>query len=273
MKILITLDGESYVHSPIMIGRMIAVATDGQIDVLVTVPKDGHLEDGEAVVEQAKRDLEGFSPQIKIKQGASTELLRQELDLEEYQLVIASADKIQRVKKSIEIDPIFIKQSTISLLLTQNTKPKLERILICSACKEDDYLLIDQAVCIAGGLEASVTLLHVIPGAVPSMYTGLERIEETVEEFLQTDTPYAQYLRKGVEILKEANIESEVKIRWGIPIEEIIRETQVLNYDLVVIGSSKVDQGLKEMLMGNMTRKIVDRVELPVLIIGTRELV
>jgi len=104
------------------------------------------------------------------------------------------------------------------------------------------------------------------------MYTGLEQIEETVDEMLQTDTPFAQYLRRAVETLKEKNIASEVKIRRGIPIEEIVRETQVENYDLVVIGSSMVDQGLIEMLLGNLAVKIINRIELPVLVIGTRSL-
>ena len=75
-----------------------------------------------------------------------------------------------------------------------------------------------------------------------------------------------------MEILKENNIESEVKIRRGIPIEEIVRETQIVNYDLVMIGSTKVDQGLIEMLLGNLAVKIINRIELPVLVIGTRSL-
>jgi len=272
MKILITLEGESYTYSPVLMGRMIARATEGSIDVLVLVPKDGHLENGQAVVDQVKKDLEGLNPEILVKQGNPGDLVKQELDQDEYQLVIASAEKIHRVRKSVEIDPIFINQATISLLLTQNTKPKLKKLLLCSACKENDYLLINQVVALAGDLDASVTLMTVFPGSVPSMYTGLDQIEETVKEFLQTDTPYAQYLRRSVGILKGAKIHSEVKIRWGIPIEEIVRETQILNYDLIVIGSSLANQGLKEMLMGNMTRKIIDRVDLPVLIIGTREL-
>ncbi len=167
---------------------------------------------------------------------------------------------------------MFIKQSAISLLLTQHTKPKIKKILLCTGCKEDDYSLINQASALAADLGAAVTLLHVFPGAVPSMYTGLEQIEETVDEMLQTDTPFAQYLRRGVEILKENDIESEVKIRRGIPIEEIVRETQVENYDLVVIGSSMVDQGLLEMLLGNLAVKIINCIELPVLVIGTRSL-
>ena len=113
-------------------------------------------------------------------------------------------------------------------------------------------------------------MLHVCAGAVPTIYTGLDQIDESVEELLHADTSFALYLRTGVEILRESQIESEVKIRRGIPIEEIVRETQIENYDLVVIGSSAVNRGLKEMLLGNLTNKIIDRVKLPVLVIGSR---
>jgi nucleotide-binding universal stress UspA family protein len=272
MKILIYLDGECYTYPPILMGKIIAQATNGSITVLVIQLKDGHVENCQAVVDQLNVDLNGYSPEIQIRQGIPSEIIREELENEEYQLVITDVDRIHRVRKSTEIDPTFIKHSAISLLITQNTKPKLDKILVCSACKEDDFSLINQAAGLAQNLKASVTLMHVFPGSVPSMYTGLEQIEETIEEILQTATPYAQYLRKSVEILQEAKLDSEVKIRRGIPIEEIVRETQMFNYDLVVIGSSEVNQGLKEMLMGNMTKKIIDRVELPVLIIGTRVL-
>jgi len=272
MKILIYMDSEKYHHPPVLMGKILAKATGGEISVLVVVPKGGHLENGDAVAEQVRLDLEGYSPNVIIKQGKGKEIISEELDRKPYQLVIADTDRINRIRKSIEVDPVLIKQSAISLLLTQQTKPKIDNVLLCTGCKEDDYSLIIQASSLAADLGAAVTLLHVFPGAVPSMYTGLEQIEETVDEMLQTDTPFAQHLRRGVEILKEKNIASEVKIRRGIPIEEIVRETQIENYDLVMIGSSMVDQGLMEMLLGNLALKIINRIELPVLVIGTRSL-
>ena len=273
MKILIYLDSEKYNHPPVLMGKIIARATRGEINVLIVVSKGGHVENSEAVADQVRLDLEGLSPNIIIKQGIPRMAIKDELDRETYQLVIADTDRINRIKKSYEVDPILIKQSEISLLLTQQNKPRIKKILLCTGCKEHDYSLIKQASILASDLDASITLLHVFPGAVPSMYTGLEQIEETVDELLQTDTPFAQYLRRGVEILKENDIDSEVKIRRGIPIEEIVRETQIVNYDLVVIGSSKVDQGLIEMLLGNMAVKIINRIELPVLVMGTRTIV
>jgi len=272
MKILIYMDSEKYHHAPIMMGKIIAKASEGEINVLVVVPKGGHLENGDTVAEQVKLDLKGYSPTVFVKQGKSRKIINEELEREEYQLVIADTDRINRIKKSMEVDPVFIKQSDISLLLTQQTKPRINKILLCTGCKADDYSLINQTSRLAGDLGATVTLLHVFPGSVPSMYTGLEQIEETVDEMLQTDTPFAKYLRRGVEILKANNIKSEVKIRRGIPIEEIVRDTQIENYDLVVIGSSMVNQGLLEMLLGNLAVKIINCIDLPVLVIGTRSL-
>ena len=272
MKILIYLESEMYNHPPVMMGKIIAQATQAELHVLVVIPKGGHPENGEAVAAQVKIDLDGLSPRVFIKQGSPGDIIKEELLQEDYQLLITNAERVSRFKKSIDVDSMLVKKSGISLLLTQNTKPKLDKILLCSGCKEDDLSLITQGAGFSHDLGASVTLLHVFPGAVPTMYTGLDQIDETVEEILQTDTPFAQHLRHAVEILEELEIDSEVKIRRGIPIEEIIRETQLENYDLVIIGSSKAHEGLKEMIMGNLTNKIIDKIELPVLVIGTRVL-
>ena len=239
MKLLIYLDSEKYNHPPVYMGRMIAEATEAEVTVLVVVPKGGHLENGEDVAEQASKELEGISHQVIIREGKSRQIISEELDRVPYQLVVADTERINRIKKSLEVDPVLIKHSDISVLLTQKSKTKVKHILLCSACKEDDFSLITKAAHLAADLGASITLLHVFPGSVPSMYTGLDQIEETVDEILQTNTPFAKHLRRGVEILKGLEVTSEVKIRRGIPIEEIVRETQIANYDLVVIGCAR----------------------------------
>jgi len=272
MRILIILDGESYHHPPVLMGKMISEGVEESVDLLVVVPQGGHLEDSQAVAQQASLDLGQAQHQIMIEEGEPAEIIRQGIEKEDYEMIIVNADRILRLRKTVEVEPVLIKQSKISLLITQNTKPKIDRILLCTACNEDDHSLIYQATRLASSLKASVTMLHVCAGTPPTMYTGLGQIDETVEELLQTDTYYAQHLRKGVEILNENQVESEVKIRRGIPIEEVVRETQIENYDLVVVGSSAVNRGIKELLLGNLTIQIVDRVELPILIVGSREM-
>ena len=47
MKILIYLDSESYDHPPILMGKIIAQATDAVVHVYVVIPKGGHEENGD----------------------------------------------------------------------------------------------------------------------------------------------------------------------------------------------------------------------------------
>ena len=154
--------------------------------------------------------------------------------------------------------------------MSEYPKPKLENILLATACKEGDHDLITAGARLAEAFHARMTLLHVISGNVPAMYTGLKQLDETVEELLQTDTVFAQHLRKGIEILNKHKVDSRVKIRRGVPLEEIVRETQMENYDLAVVGSSEAKEDIRGRLMGNLTSRIIDEVKLPVLIVDDR---
>ena len=114
---------------------------------------------------------------------------------------------------------------------------------------------------------SAATLFHVAAN-IPTMYTGLKSIEETLQELLQTDTPVARHLRRGAEILAEKNIQAELKLRHGSAVYEIMREIDRENYDLVVIGASGADTMIKEWIYGNLTQDIVDTVGIPVLVVN-----
>ena len=101
------------------------------------------------------------------------------------------------------------------------------------------------------------TLLHVA-GAVPSMYTGLDEMEETIEELLVTDTPLAQHLRQCAGYFTEHDIAAEVEIRHGDVVEAILEEAEEGEYDLIVLGESGARK-FRGMLMGNVTQQMINR--------------
>jgi len=68
-------------------------------------------------------------------------------------------------------------------------------------------------------------------------------------------------------ILADHQVAAELKLRHGLPVDEIIREAQIGDYDLVVIGASGVSNGLKGWFLGNVTQQIVDQVVRPVLVV------
>jgi nucleotide-binding universal stress UspA family protein len=100
------------------------------------------------------------------------------------------------------------------------------------------------------------------------MYTGLNTIEETLEELLQTDTPVARHLRKGAQILTENNVHAELKLRHGSAVYEIVREIDRQNYDMVIVGASGSNTMIKEWLYGNLTEDIIASVAIPILIVN-----
>jgi nucleotide-binding universal stress UspA family protein len=113
--------------------------------------------------------------------------------------------------------------------------------------------------------DAHVTLLHVT-SPVPSMYTGFDEIEETLPQLLQTDTPIARHLRLGAKILVQHQADAKLRLRHGIAADEILEETVELNCDLVVIGASGTAGRLSGLLMGNVTRQIVEHTPCAVLV-------
>ena len=270
IKTLIGLESENYLHPPVLIGKLVAEAVETEVDVLIVVPEGGHRENAEAIKEQVQEDFADLTLDFIIREGNATDIYREVLNEVEYDLVIVDPNRGPGLRQKTNIEPSIKKKEGLSILLSEYPKPKLENILLATACKEGDHTLVKAGASMARSLKAKLTLLHVISGNVPAMYTGLDQLDETVEKMLRTDTPFAQHLRRGIEILDKHEVDSEVKIRRGVPLEEIVRETQLENYDLVIIGATEVKEGMKVRLMGDLTSRIVDEIKMPVLIVEDR---
>jgi nucleotide-binding universal stress UspA family protein len=152
------------------------------------------------------------------------------------------------------------------VLVVGQARPGLKRILICTGGLEVAEPVIETGAQLAGVAHAQATLLHVV-SPIPSMYTGLDEIEETLPDLLRTATPIARHLQHGAEILTRHQVTAELKLRYGVVADEILREAHEGNYDLIVIGVVKTASRLKRWLLGDVTREIVDRALLPVLVV------
>jgi nucleotide-binding universal stress UspA family protein len=109
-------------------------------------------------------------------------------------------------------------------------------------------------------------VLHVV-GPVPTMYAGLEQMEETLAELLQSETEMARELKWAAQVVRAECDISELKLRRGLAADEILLEGREGDYDLIVLGSSLAAGGLVRALMGDLTREIVTRAQRPVLVV------
>ena len=160
----------------------------------------------------------------------------------------------------------IVKSIRPPVLIVMGENVTIKKILICSGGKKQ----IENAVTLAGSLarelQAAVTLFHVMPEA-PLVYTNLRREEEDVDLLLASTSELGRNLRHEMEALEKAGIPTDVHLRQGIVLKEIFKEIRQGHYDLVVTGSSLSSGALQTYVMGDVTREIVNRANLPVLIV------
>ena len=121
------------------------------------------------------------------------------------------------------------------------------KILICSDGSEQANQAIQFGGRIAAACQAETTLLGIC--------------ENPNEE----DTVF-DAIKSGAQSLKQYQVNAEMIIKSGEPIEEIVRRTQETKYDLVVIGA--VRKGTRgPFLMSAKAYKIIKAVEPPVLVV------
>jgi nucleotide-binding universal stress UspA family protein len=144
-------------------------------------------------------------------------------------------------------------------------RKELKRFVICTGGKE----FIEQAVQFTGRLAAaagaSVTLLHVM-AEPPAMYADLVRMEEDVAQLLQSKSELGTNLRRQKRELERLGVSAEVRLRHGIVIDQVFEEVREGNYDLIVTGTSQARGLLRHYIMGDLTRSILNRANVPVLV-------
>lgn len=139
------------------------------------------------------------------------------------------------------------------------------KILVCSGGRPIAQPVIEAGAWLGSAAKAEVTLLHVA-GIIPSMYTGLERMEEGLDDFMQRDTPESNHLRESARYFKERGINAILELRHGETIAEIMRSTQLAGYDLIVIGASDAVSSSHHLVLGNIMKGVLDVAPCPVLI-------
>lgn len=267
MKILICIAGLPYAEPTLRFGRLVAEALQGEVTVLTVVAADRDREEAGKSLDRAKEMLAGLATTLTRTGSPSGEILR-ECEEGAYDLVVIGAkDKpslAEFVLGSVAVQ--ILTRAKCSVLVVKGDRISLSKILICTGGKAYAEPAIEMGSQIAEAAGARVTLLHVT-APVPAMYTGLEEIEERLVQLLQTNTPQAQHLKRGAEILESHSVEGELKLRHGVPEEEIQREAQKGDFDLIVLGSSRARGPLAGYYWGDVARSVVNRVQRPVLVV------
>ncbi|MFB5629996.1 MAG: universal stress protein [Nitrosopumilaceae archaeon] len=138
---------------------------------------------------------------------------------------------------------------------------------------------LKHAINIAKSSSSKIILLHVVEELqYPPTFALSSSERESMRASIQSAN-YAmkkemrQELEKKISACRENNIEAQIDVRIGFPADEIINVVKEHNVDLIVMAKRRKLKGVKKLLsLGSVSRKIVENVECPVLLIDIENL-
>ncbi|HEX6305494.1 MAG TPA: universal stress protein [Anaerolineales bacterium] len=246
---------------------LLARVTNSEITLLLVVPAESNQSQGEQVLSQAKHTLSDLSVNTSLCIGKRVSRVLSELRENAYQIIVIGEGQKTVIAQQNQRQLIraIINRASASVVIVRQPRKTLERILICTGGMQVAEPVIQAGAYLARNASAQVTLLHVA-GTIPSMYTGLGEIDETLSELLKTDTPTAKHLRQSARLLEKYGVTAEMKLRHGVVANEILREAARSQADLIVIGAPEQKKRFKKWLLGDVTGAILERSLCPVLI-------
>lgn len=269
MKTLICVAGMPYAKPTIVFGGLMASLGAPHVTLLTVVEKGRDVIGAEAMLAGAQTLLDVPVEAVKVRSGAPVEEIIKEASTGEYEMVVIGATVVKGLFGSFlhSISKKVTRQSPVSVLVVKEDRPVLRRILICTGGQQVSRAVVKTGAKLAQAAEAQVRLLHVTD-PVPGMYTGLEGMEETLTELLQSNTPLAEHLRWCAEVLASYGISAELTLQRGIAVAEILREAKECDCDLIVIGAQVEHASwLNEMLISTVTPNVVDHSPCSVLVV------
>jgi nucleotide-binding universal stress UspA family protein len=270
MKILICSDGTSSADSAIRLGGLLAGPSRAETTLLGIAEKPANervLRDALEVQSQLLRAA-GVVPEIVVRAGEPIRQILKQTSTTTYDLVVigsrhtGTTGLYWRSRKTYEV----VKSIPPPVLVAIGECTRLKKFLVCTGGKE----FIEDAVQLTGRLAAaagvSVTLLHVM-AEPPAMYADLVRLEEDVKQLLESNSELAINLRGQKEELERLGVPTEVRVRHGLVLYQVVAETRMGDYDLIVTGSSQARGVIRHYIMGDLTRSILNHANCPVLVV------
>jgi nucleotide-binding universal stress UspA family protein len=97
-----------------------------------------------------------------------------------------------------------------------------------------------------------------------------EQVEKSKKENFEitVEGEVKEMIEARMRLCKQAGVKSQVscKIQTGKPVDEIVKLSEDMNVDLIVMASGKIPS-LARRLLGSTTKRVIDNVEKPVLIV------
>ena len=269
MRVLICSDGTDPADKPINLGGLLAGPCQAETTLLGIAEVAGDEGPLRAALESEAEKLRrfGVTPELVLRTGEPIREILNQTTATPYDLTIIGAERkgttglYWRAEKSYEV----IKAIPSPVLLATGACETLKSFVVCTGGKNYIDAAVQLTGKVAAAVGASVTLLHVMPEP-PAIYGDLVRLEEDVDHLLSSGSELGRNLVAQKKSLEAMGVATEVRVRHGLVLSQVFAEVGERKHDLIVSGTSLTRGPLGHYIMGDLTRSIVNRANVPVLV-------
>jgi universal stress protein G len=269
MNILICSDGTPASDNAVRLGSGVARAIKSRVTLLGIAENPGEEQPLRQALDRETDMLQsmGVERQTVIQTGEPISQILDETSVKKYDFIVIGSRRTEasghfwRSRRTYEI----IKAVEPPVLVAIGTRERISRILLCSGGKHfiDDAVRLTGAL--AAGLNAEVTLFHIM-AEPPAIYADLMELEEDVDALLASGSELGRNLLAEKKTLEKLGVAVHVRVRHGFVMDQLLEQMQEGNYDLIVSGSSRARGPLRHYIMGDVTERILESAECSVLV-------
>ena len=273
MKMLIACKPSSHAALAVQYAFLLAKQTRADLAFIHVIRRPDERESGNRFLKEVKAEAK--------KLGVDSEQLLR---------VGYAGEQIIHLAFEGEFDLIVLGEGSKESLLQRQIAPTNEKVVVNAPCpvlivkgaagSAESFLMlhsgqeglgtIQRFLRHAGKLirkKSKVTLLHVMSQIGASYRVEDWELRAEAKELIKAKTLEGSWLKEGMEVVEHARkVKVVPKIRHGLVIDEILKEVEQGDYDIVVLGSHRKG-GWTEFLVDNIAKQVISRVSKPVLIV------
>ena len=283
MRILVTSDGMDTLERASEYASFFADPAVTGFKVLGFSSDEGKTAEERGVLNALRRDLRdglGCPVDATLRCGDPVEEIMAETIAHDYGLVVLGIHLRRRLTR---LRPKVVARQLASrtpapLLVVFPEWDRLRRMLICTSAAHKDMPVVRTAGELAGLSDAAVTVLHVMSQIPITADADVADLERSAQELMEHDSREGLHFERALHILEQAGVpptRAMAKIRRGLVVDQIVRESEEGDFDLITIGAHHVSSDrswheLRELIQEDVAERVLLEARRPVLIVPAR---
>lgn len=272
MKMLFCSDGLEQSENAVRFGAPIAAGCEAETTILGIAEKASDEKPLLKALVRAQEILKEhhLNAEVISKGGSPVPEIVERTRKESYDLVVIGAVRHgEHSPLCMSLRAYKIIESVLPpVLVVIGERPALRRILLCSSGAVTADKSIEFTGTVARSVNAVVDLVHVA-AEPPVMYADMVEGGADAGRMLSSSSKLGRALSHQKGLLEELGVFGEFRLRCGLVVPELLQELRRTEYDLVVVGSLQAEDMLRQYVMDDVAREIVEGAELPVLVMRT----